>query len=263
MGVQSRLTQKGETDATTARTPNPLKTHSNCADAQSRMSAFAMLARARRRLRDERAQTLVELLGVMAILLIVLVPITASFVTSLSNQASQTRREDAQANARTALERLRLDIHCAHATSLPVQQNAYGGFTLTLPENPGQCPGVVPASSGSSGVEWCTIPYPGSTIRYQLFRLNATSLAACDGTSTATYETDYITAPPAGWPTNAATSPTPTSWAGNIWPTADTCTAGSLPTIAIDLNIAIDPVNHANERYELTDRIAALNSDPC
>ena len=41
------------------------------------------------------------------------------------------------------------------------------------------------------------------------------------------------------------------------------CAAGSLPTVAIDLNIAIDPVNYPNEHYELTDRIAALNSDPC
>lgn len=144
-----------------------------------------------------------------------------------------------------------------------MQQNVYGGFTLTLPENPGQCPAVVPASSGVSGVEWCTVPYPGSTTRFRLYRLNATSLDACNAESGAPFETDYISAPQGGWPANAATVPAPASWAGNIWPTADTCTAGSLPTIAIDLDVSLDPVAHAAEGYELADRIAALNSDPC
>ena len=120
--------------------------------------------------RDERGYTLVELLTVMIILGIIVSPIAAAFVTASQAQVDQTRREDAYAQARGALQRIRLDIHCAHATTLPIQQNSYGGFTLTLPETPGQCPGVVSSSSGVSGVEWCTIPYSGSTTRYQLFR---------------------------------------------------------------------------------------------
>ena len=66
--------------------------------------------------------------------------------------------------------------HTTRASQLPVQQNAFGGFTLTLTENAGQCPGVLSSSSGVSGVEWCTIPYPGSTTRFQLFRYNASTL---------------------------------------------------------------------------------------
>jgi type II secretory pathway pseudopilin PulG len=218
---------------------------------------------ARRRAGDEHAQSLVEALVAMAILGIILAPMAAAFTSSLRHEAIQSRREQAQAGARTALQRMRLDIHCAHATTLPVQQNSYGGYTLTLPENPGQCPGVVPSTSGVSGVEWCTIPYSGSTTRFRLYRLNATTLASCNATATATFQSDYIAPPPAGWPTNASTTPTPTDWAGNIWPTADTCTAGSLPTIAIDLNISVDPVDHPADGYELRDRIASLNSDPC
>ena len=53
------------------------------------------------------------------------------------------------------------------------------------------------------------------------------------------------------------------AWTGNIWPTIDTCTAGSLPTVSVDINVALDPVNYPNERYELTDRIASMNADPC
>ncbi len=227
------------------------------------MHSVDLFQRACARLRRDDGQSLVELLAVMAILSVVLTPLTTSFVSSLRQQASQSRREEAQSSARGALSRMRLDIHCAHATSLPVEQNPYGGYTLTLPENPGQCPGVVPSTSGVSGVEWCTIPYPGSTTRFRLYRLNATSIAACSASTAATFLTDYIAEPTAGWPTNAATVPTPTDWSGNIWPTADTCSAGSLPTIAIDVSIAIDPIDHPNESYELSDRIAALNSDPC
>ena len=227
------------------------------------MRADMFPPRLRARVRDERGQTLVELLVVMVVLVIVIAPLADSFVTSLKQEVDQTRRESAFANARVALQRMRLDIHCAHATTLPIQQNSYGGFTLTLPENPGQCPGVVASGSGAAGVEWCTIPYPGSTTRYQLFRYNTTALSACNGGTGSTFQTDYIAMPPSGWPTNSNTTPTPSSWDGNLWPTADTCAAGSLPTVAIDLNIAIDPVNYPNEHYELTDRIAALNSDPC
>jgi prepilin-type N-terminal cleavage/methylation domain-containing protein len=215
--------------------------------------------------RDERGFALVELLTVMVIMGAVLAVIVGSFTTGLRHEVDQTRRESAYANARIALQRMRLDIHCAHnqSSQLPVAANSFGGFTLTLTENPGQCPGVLPSSSGVSGIEWCTIPYPGSTTRFQLFRYNATTLAACDGSSGSTFEVDYVAAPPGGWPTNAATSPTPASWDGNIWPTVDTCNAGSLPTVAIDINIALDPVNYPRERYELQDRIAALNADPC
>jgi prepilin-type N-terminal cleavage/methylation domain-containing protein len=215
-----------------------------------------------RQWRADGGQTLVEMLVVISILAIVLTPLITTFVTSMTQQSLQTRRENSQSNARSALARMRLDIHCAHATTLPVQQNPYGGFTLTLPENPGQCPAVVAASSGVSGIEWCTIPYPGSTTRFRLYRLNATTLAGCNADLGATFVTDSIAVPSGGWPANTATLPTPGDWAGNIWPTADTCSAGSLPTIAVDLNITADPL-HPNDDYELSDRIAALNSDPC
>jgi hypothetical protein len=38
--------------------------------------------------------------------------------------------------------------------------------------------------------------------------------------------------------------------------------AARLPTIAVDLNIAADPP-HPTDHDELSDRIAALDSDPC
>jgi hypothetical protein len=36
----------------------------------------------------------------------------------------------------------------------------------------------------------------------------------------------------------------------------------TLPTIAVDINTALDPVDLPQEHYELTDRIAVLIADP-
>jgi type II secretory pathway pseudopilin PulG len=218
------------------------------------------------RLSHEHGTTLIELVTVMALLATVLTAIVGSFTTAMKHEAIATNQAQAYANARLVLQRMRLDIHCAHSqtSTLPVQQNPYGGFTLTLTETEGQCPGVLPSGSGASGIEWCTIPYtPGDTSRYVLYRYNSSSLSACNGGPGSTFEVDYVSAPPAGWPTNSATSPTPTTWDGNIWPSSPSCVSGGLPTIPIDLNIAIAAPSDPTEHYELTDNIAELNADPC
>jgi hypothetical protein len=108
-----------------------------------------------------------------------------------------------------------------------------------------------------SGVQWCTIPYAGDPTRFQLFRETSGN---CDGIGT-TLVVDYIAAPPAGWPTNTGTSPTPADWAGNIWPTPPTCTAGTLPTVPIDIAVNPDPTQPG--AYELKDAIAPRNALPC
>src|SRR5438034_462989 len=85
-------------------------------------------------------------------------PLVMSFATGMRQEVDQTRREESYANARLALQRMRVDVHCATAGG--VAQNAYGGFTLTLQENndagdgAGWCPSVLPAGSGVSGVQW-------------------------------------------------------------------------------------------------------------
>ena len=187
-------------------------------------------------------------------------------------QASQTRREQAYANARVALQRMRIDIHCAGAGT-SIQQNAFGGFTLTLTESNDQsprgwCPGVIPAGAASSGVQWCTVPRAGSTTRFDLYRFLGTTPTDCDGGFGSTFETSYLAAQPGAWPTNSTAvgvsgSGTPTSWVGNLWPTTTTCQPGYLPTLAIDFNVNVDPVNHPNEHYEMTDSITLRNAPRC
>jgi prepilin-type N-terminal cleavage/methylation domain-containing protein len=236
------------------------------------MLVQGMMRRLGSRLRREDGYTLVELITVMAILGIVMAPLATSWATGVSEEVSQTRREQAYANARLALQRMRVDVHCASAVT-NVQQNAFGGFTLTLTESndqstKGWCPAVIPAGSGSSGVQWCTIANSGSTTRFTLYRFLGTNPSDCDGGSGSTFEADYLASTPGSWPTNSVAvgstgSGTPTSWTGNLWPTSVTCQSGYLPTLAIDFNVNVDPDNHPNEHYEIKDAITLRNAPRC
>jgi prepilin-type N-terminal cleavage/methylation domain-containing protein len=203
--------------------------------------------------------TLVELVVVMLIMGIVLLGLTTSFAAGLTAETGATRRAEAQANARIALNRMRIDIHCASGAPAP-EENPYGGFTLTLTETPNTCPSV---TTTTAGVQWCTIPAAGSTTQWQLFRFLGTVLTDCDGSSSSTLLVDYISAPDAGWPSNSGTTVTPLDWEGNLWPTAPICGTGNLPAISVDLNVNLDPVNHPTESYELTDSIALRNALRC
>ena len=210
--------------------------------------------------RDETGYTLVELLVVLIILGTVLGALSTAFVGGINSEARVTRRAQQEANARVALDRMRTDVRCASSRTdrLPPQPNASGGFTLTLTESPTLCPSVLNDTT-QSGVQWCTIPYAGSTTRFQVFRETSGN---CDGTG-ATLTVDYVAAPAAGWPQNTNTSPTPTSWDGNIWPTQETCVSGDQPTVAVDMNVNLDPDNHPEQGYELKDQIALRNAPVC
>ena len=105
--------------------------------------AFAAeLTSATARSRDERGQTLVELLVVMTVLAIV----SDADLDELRHQLAEPRSTSLAVVKMPAIARaarssdaarhpLRSRDHAARAA------NDYGGFTLTLPENPGQCPG--------------------------------------------------------------------------------------------------------------------------
>jgi prepilin-type N-terminal cleavage/methylation domain-containing protein len=241
--------------------PLGLKTGSAHDDHQAmarlRLSRACRLVRAR--LREEHGYTLFELLTVVAIMGFVLTGLTTSFAAGLNAEAGTIRRADAQQNARLALDRMRIDVHCASGAPAP-QENPYGGFTLTLTESPNVCPAV---TTTSSGVQWCTIPYMGSTTHWQLFRFLGTQLSDCDGVGVSTLMFDYITPPPAGWPTNSGTSPTPADWNGNLWPTPATCPVGSLPVVAVSLTVNVDPITHPERAYNLGDSIALRNALRC
>jgi prepilin-type N-terminal cleavage/methylation domain-containing protein len=238
-----------------------LKAVSRSADPWSEVIRLRMarIWRNRPGLAGEAGYTMIELLVVMIIMGLVLLGLTTSFAAGLTAETGATRRSQAQANARIALNRMRTDIHCASGAPAP-QENPYGGFTLTLTESPNACPLV---TTSSAGVQWCTIPVAGSTTQWQLFRFLGTVLTDCNSSSASAFMVDFVSEPAAGWPSNSATSPAPADWDGNLWPTAPACPAGNLPTVAVDLNVNLDPVGHPSERYELTDAIALRNALRC
>lgn len=224
------------------------------------------------RLQVESGFTLVELLVAMVLLAIVMTPLVSSFATGMVHEVAITRREEAQQNARLALGRMRVDVHCAGGLT-SVDQNTYGGFTLTLTEahqgQDGWCPGVIPSGDTSVGVQWCTKPVAGSSTRFVLYRYLGLDASDC-GTSgsTSTFQVDYITQPSGGWPQNTRTTTPPTSWVGNLWPTGTSCEdgtapTGGLPSAGVDLSVNIDPVRHPSEGYELRDQVALRNAERC
>jgi prepilin-type N-terminal cleavage/methylation domain-containing protein len=225
--------------------------------ADLRLSRAVRIVRAR--VREEAGYTLFELLTVLVIMGVVLTGLTTSFAAGLNAEAGTIRRAQAQQNARLALGRMRTDIHCASGAPAP-QENPYGGFTLTLTESPNVCPVV---TTSSSGVQWCTIPYSGSTTHWQLFRFLGTQLSDCGGGGVSTVLVDYITAPASGWPSNSGTSPAPADWDGNLWPTAASCAAGSLPAVALSMTVNVDPDTHPEGAYNLSDSIALRNALRC
>lgn len=206
---------------------------------------------------DERGYTLIELLVVLLILATVVGGIADAFVSGTNEQATLSRRTFQQTDARLVLDRMRKDIFCStsSATSLAPQTNGSSGFTLTLSESSTLCPSVV--TGAQTSVQWCTVSFSGTT-RYRLYRSTS---GTCD--NTATLIADYLTAPTAGWPQNTNTSPTPASWAGNIWPTPSACATGNHPVVATDFNINQDPSGHPAQGYELQDSDVVRNAATC
>jgi prepilin-type N-terminal cleavage/methylation domain-containing protein len=203
---------------------------------------LAALRRRRFALAAQKGYTLVELLVVMVVLLIVLAPLTGSFVSALNAQVDQTRRFDAQENARQALDRMRKDIHCAHGVTDPYANDS-SGQTLVLTETnvtgTAECPGLL--ETNASAVQWCTIPVAGATNRYQLYRENDPAIT-CDGTQS-TFMVDYLTQ-------------------ADVWG-SPTCVPGQYPTVAVTMPVNVDPVNHGSSTYTLRDQIALRNGDLC
>jgi prepilin-type N-terminal cleavage/methylation domain-containing protein len=185
--------------------------------------------------------TLIEMLVVMIVLLAILAPLTGSLVSAQTAQADQTRRLDAQENARQALDRMRKDIHCAHGVTDPYA-NGSGGYTIVMTETNttgvAECPNLV--QTNASGVQWCTVPVAGAVDRYQLFRENDPD-DTCDGGG-ATFMVDYLISP-------------------DIW-ASPTCVVGQYPTVEVTMPVDVDPSKRPGA-YQLNDQIALRNGDIC
>ncbi len=109
---------------------------------------------------------------------------------------------------------------------------------LLVGRDEAECPGLLAQNAYS--VQWCTVPYPGSTTRYRLFREDDVNVA-CSG-SVSTFQVDYLSQP-------------------SVWTTPG-CTGGAVPTVTVALSVDVSPGTTAAGSYDLDDQIALRNATP-
>ena len=208
-----------------------------------------MIERIRARLASQEGFTLIELLITLILMGVVMGAVTTAFASAFTGEARSIGEATNEENARLALYRLRMDIHCASiANGATPNTNGDGGFTFVLTEiydqNMGQaCPkvalGVEDDGTQSSWVSWCTIRVGGDgSQRYKLYREN---VKECDGLNS-TFMVDYITKP-------------------DIWDTQHACSlAGWEQYVGVDVVTNIEPTTSVY-KYDLHYVIGLRNSD--
>ena len=192
---------------------------------------------------DERGYTLVEMLVVMVILSVVVGGLTTVFVSGSRAEMGLNRRFQAQQQARLALDKIRVDLHCA--TSAQVQTiNGYNGLAIAAP------------NCYSATVDWCLVPSTAMSGRYALYRTtSATNKCAAADTSRLKVA-DYLLANTI----DAALTGVPTT--RTVFGMSQTTTAGQLETVLVDFPVSVNPTS-TRDVYELKDAIVARNSVRC
>jgi prepilin-type N-terminal cleavage/methylation domain-containing protein len=220
------------------------------------LTARARLSRRlRARAADERGFTLPELLITMAILLIVVGSLASVLVSASKSEIDASKRFQAQVQDRTALDKLRRELHCA-STVTDTSGNAltagtaYSAITVQLSS-------VCPSTLGTSRyVTWCTAASPLVTGDYALYRVTTTTLPRKTCTATGKIKwTDYVQ-PTTVSPSTSTPFCLPSSsvaCSGVLKPTA------SLPMLHVVLPVDINGPTSTRDRYNLVDDIAFRN----
>jgi type II secretory pathway pseudopilin PulG len=123
-----------------------------------------------RLVRSESGHTLVELLAVMIILGTVLTALTTLFVSGARAELETNKRFQAQTQARTAVDRLRREIHCASGITTG------GGGTSVVVTLPAHCP--------TAGGVIATITYDTVLVSANRYRLRRAGVIMADYLST-------------------------------------------------------------------------------
>jgi len=111
--------------------------------------------------RGEKGYSLVEMLTVMVIMGIVLGGLTQVFTSASKADIDMNNRFNAQVQTRLALDKLRVDIHCAYDVS-PNTPNPWTSQQSSVTLKITACTG--------GDVTWCTVQQTGSTTRWDLYR---------------------------------------------------------------------------------------------
>lgn len=177
---------------------------------------------------NERGYTLVEMLVVMSILGVVIAGLTTVFVSGSHAELDLNRRFQAQQQARLALDKLRVDLHCASAAEV----DATYGYLKIQEDN-----------CASTHVTYCTMASTQMTGRYALYRTTDTTTNRCTSSDTSkAYIADYLTRNTGLWTFSAPD--------------------GLLEMISVDIPVSVNPTA-TKDVYELKDLLVARNSVRC
>jgi prepilin-type N-terminal cleavage/methylation domain-containing protein len=176
----------------------------------------------------ERGYTLVEMLVVMSILSVVMAGLTTVFVGGSHAELDLNRRFQAQQQARLAVDKIKVDLHCASAAEV----DATYGYLKIAEDN-----------CSSTHVTYCAEASPTMTGRYALYRTTDTTTARCTSSDTQdVLVADYLTKNMGLWSFSAPD--------------------GLLEMISIDFPISVNPTA-TRDVYELKDTLVARNSVRC
>ena len=177
---------------------------------------------------NERGYTLVEMLVVMSILGVVIAGLTGVFVSGSRAELDLNRRFQAQQQARLALDKIRVDLHCASAAEV---DSTYG--YLKIQED----------NCTSTHITYCALTSPTMSSRYALYRTTNTTSSRCTSSDTSMVKiADYLTKKTGLWTFSAPD--------------------GLLEMISIDFPVSVNPTA-TRDVYELKDTLVARNSVRC
>jgi prepilin-type N-terminal cleavage/methylation domain-containing protein len=192
--------------------------------------------RLRLALRDSSGYSLVELLLVVSLLGIIMGALVGSFSSAIAGESRTFIRATNEENARLALDRLRLDLHCGRSVQGP-WQNLDGGWSIQINEDNDPNTGCTGLVISGTAVQWCTVQV--NSKRWRLYRDN---INEC-GPTGSLFMVDYVVDP-------------------DIWTTSTqlaACIAGQQQWVDVNLLVNTTP-NRELEKYALDDWITLRNS---
>ena len=208
---------------------------------------MGLTRRLRARLAAEGGFTLPELLVTMAILLIVVASLASVLVQASKSEIDTSKRFTAQVQDRTALDKIRRELHCASSVTDTSGNaltfgTAYNAITTQLSS-------VCPSTLGQTlYVTWCTSASTLTTGDYALYRVTSTSSRPTCSSSGKIKWADYLTtSTPFCLPSSSV------ACSGVLKPTA------SLPMLHVTLPVDINGPSSTLDKYNLIDDIALRN----
>ncbi|HZT94084.1 MAG TPA: prepilin-type N-terminal cleavage/methylation domain-containing protein [Gaiellaceae bacterium] len=205
--------------------------------------------RARARSAAEGGFTLVELLVVLFILLIVVTSLASVLVSATHTEVDANKRFQAQEQARTGLDLLRRELHCASAVTQTsgsplVAGTAYSAITASLPST---CPTNV-TQAATFYVTWCTSASTLTTGDFALYRVTSTSTQPTCASPGTVKRADYLTtSTPFCLPSSA------TACSGVLKPPS------SLPLLHVTMPVNVNGPASTVDTYNIVDDIALRN----